>query len=106
MVRILEFEVDLARQSARRQDQPESATIWAHSSSPTTLIPSSSAFLSFEPAPGPATTRSVLALTDPAERAPRRSACALASSRLIVSRLPVKTMVLPLHSVARAWLAN
>jgi ribosomal protein L11 methyltransferase len=33
-------------------------------------MPSSSAFLSFEPAPGPATTRSVLALTEPAARAP------------------------------------
>ena len=30
-------------------------------------MPSSSAFLSFDPAPGPATTRSVLALTEPAD---------------------------------------
>ena len=85
---------------------PDSATILAHSSSPITRMPSSSAFLSFEPAPGPATTRSVLALTEPAARAPSRSAWALASSRLIVSRLPVKTIVLPLHSVCFASLTN
>ena len=47
-----------------------------------------------------------MALTEPAARAPRRSAWALASSRLMVSRLPVKTIVLPLHSVSRAWLTK
>src|SRR3546814_18946195 len=63
------------------------------SASSITRIPRSAAFLSFDPAPGPATTRSVLAETDPATRAPSASACAFASSRLSVSRLPVKTTI-------------
>ena len=58
-------------------------------------MPSAAACLSLEPAPGPATTRSVFADTEPAALAPSRSACALASSRLIVSSLPVNTTVLP-----------
>ena len=40
--------------------------------------------------------------TDPDTRAPSDSACALASSRDMVSRLPVKTTVLPETSEARA----
>jgi hypothetical protein len=59
-----------------KADIQTSATIRAHSSSVATRMPSSAAFFSFEPAPGPATTKSVLALTDPAARAPSRSACA------------------------------
>lgn len=45
------------------------ATNSAHSASVATRTPSSAAFFSFDPAPGPAATRSVLALTDPAARA-------------------------------------
>ena len=60
-----------------------------------TWTPCFSASFSFEPAPGPATTRSVFADTDPATFAPRLSARALASLRVIFSRLPVKTTVLP-----------
>lgn len=48
-----------------------------------------------EPAPGPATSKSVLALTDPATLAPIASARALASARDIFSSVPVKTTVLP-----------
>ena len=66
-----------------------------HSSSEITSIPSSRAFASFEPAPGPATTRSVFFDTEPATFAPKRSACALASSRVRRSSAPVKTTVLP-----------
>ena len=43
--------------------------------------------MSFDPAPGPATTKSVFALTLPAALAPSRSACALATSRLITNVL-------------------
>ena len=64
-------------------------------SSSTTFTPSSSAFFSFEPAPGTATTRSVFEDTDPETLAPSRSAIALASSRVIFSNEPVKTTVLP-----------
>src|SRR3546814_9968924 len=46
--------------------------------------PSAWALVSLLPAPGPATTRSVLAETEPDTFAPSASACALASSRLIV----------------------
>src|SRR3546814_20070287 len=46
------------------------ATIAAHSASSITFMPNSAAFLSFDPAPGPATTKSVLAETDPAALAP------------------------------------
>ena len=45
--------------------------------------------------PGPATTRSVLAEIEPDTFAPSRSAMALASSRVIRSSDPVKTIVLP-----------
>jgi hypothetical protein len=48
-----------------------------------------------DPAPGPATTSSVRAETEPATLAPRASARALASARVIRSRVPVKTTVLP-----------
>src|SRR3546814_19392122 len=64
-------------------------------------MPSPCALASLVPAPGPATTRSVLAETDPATLAPSASACALASSRLIVSSAPVNTTVLPLTGDAR-----
>src|SRR5690606_18166389 len=56
-------------------------------------MPSSFAFANFEPAPGPATMRSVFFETDPAVFAPKRSAIALASSRDIRSNAPVNTMV-------------
>ena len=71
------------------------STIAAHSASLIVRMPSSAAFFSLDPAPGPAITRSVLAETEPETRAPSASACALASSRDSVSRLPVKTSVLP-----------
>src|SRR5690606_5369461 len=79
---------------------PAFLTISAQAASSITSIPSSAAFLSLLPAPGPATTRSVFALTVPAALAPSRSAWALASSRLIVSSLPVNTTVLPLTGLS------
>ena len=63
--------------------------------------PSSSAFFALEPAPGPATSRSVLALTEPATLAPSASARALASARVIFSSVPVKTTVLPATGLSR-----
>jgi hypothetical protein len=83
----------------------------SHSSSVITWIPSSVAVFSFEPAPGPATTRSVFLDTDEATLAPRLSAWALASSRVIFSSAPVKTMVLPATAVsvlglATAWMSS
>src|SRR3546814_578361 len=79
----------------------EEAKISAHFASSITSIPSSCAFLSLEPAPGPAITRSVLADTEPETFAPSDSAWAFASSRDNVSRLPVNTSVLPLTDDAR-----
>src|SRR5829696_9409447 len=67
----------------------------SHSSSLITLTPNSLALSSFEPAPGPATTRSVFFETEPATLAPSRSAMALASSRVIFSKDPVNTTDLP-----------
>src|SRR4051812_42177001 len=58
----------------------------SHSSSVITWTPSSVAVFNFEPAPGPATTRSVFLDTEEATFAPRPSACALASSRVIFQR--------------------
>jgi hypothetical protein len=63
----------------------------SHSSSSTVSTPSSRALVSFNPAPGPPTTRSVLAEIEPDALAPNRSASALASSRVIRSSDPVKT---------------
>src|SRR2546429_673149 len=63
-------------------------------------MPSSAALASFEPAPGPATTRSVFLETEAATFAPSRSAIALASSRVIRSSEPVKTIVLPATGLA------
>src|SRR5439155_14860867 len=53
------------------------------------------AFSSFEPAPGPATTKSVFELTLPAALPPSLRTSASASGRLIVSSVPVNTNVLP-----------
>src|SRR3546814_1188565 len=53
---------------------PAALTISAQAASSITSMPRAAACFSLEPAPGPATTRSVLALTDPAALAPRRSA--------------------------------
>src|SRR5436305_8694809 len=64
-------------------------------SSSTTLTPNDFALSSFEPAPGPATTRSVFALTDPVALPPIERTRASASSRDRRSRFPVKTIVLP-----------
>src|SRR6185312_517179 len=79
----------------------------SHSCSEIIFTPSSWAFLSFEPAPGPATIRSVFFDTEPATFAPKDSARAFASFRLIFSRVPVKTMILPptAESAAR-WAAT
>ena len=60
----------------------------------------SAAVFSLEPAPGPATTRSVFFDTEPETFAPSRSAWALASSRVMRSRAPVKTTVLPATAVS------
>ena len=67
----------------------------SHSSSEIIFTPRSWASLSFDPAPGPATTRSVFLDTEPATLAPSDSARAFASLRLIFSSVPVKTTVLP-----------
>ena len=66
-----------------------------HSSSLMTFIPSSVAFLSLEPAPGPAIKISVFFETEPETFAPRFSAEAFASLRDSFSSLPVKTTILP-----------
>src|SRR5271170_1273772 len=67
----------------------------SHSSSSIVSTPNSRALASFEPAPRPATTRSVFFEIEPETLAPSRSAEALASSRVIFSNDPVKTIVLP-----------
>ena len=55
-------------------------------------MPSSTAFFSFEPAPGPATTRSVRAETEPDTLAPSASARALASAPIqITNDVPMST---------------
>src|SRR5205085_6046425 len=80
------------RRVARRYFPPTSLN---QSSSVSTLTPCLLASASFEPAPGPATTRSVFFDTEPDTLAPSRSAVALASSRVIFSSEPVNTTVLP-----------
>src|SRR5579859_5605218 len=72
----------------------------SHSSSLITCTPCFCASASLEPAPGPATTRSVFFDTEPETLAPRASAWALASSRVIFSRAPVNTTVLPATAVS------
>ena len=72
----------------------------SQSASLTTFTLCFSASFSLEPAPGPATTRSVLAETEPDTLEPSRSAMAFASLRVICSRLPVKTTVLPAKALA------
>src|SRR5690606_1463387 len=91
---------DSDRQAAAHRAHSALLTISAQAASSITSIPSSAAFFSLLPAPGPATTRSVLGLTAPAALAPSRSAWALASSRLIVSSLPVNTTVFPLTGLS------
>src|SRR5439155_16960147 len=66
-------------------------------SSSRTLSFSFCAFANFEPAPGPATTESVLPLTLPAAFPPNLRTIASASGRLIVSNVPVNTKVLPVN---------
>ena len=66
------------------------------------MTPNSAAFLALEPAPGPATRISVFALTDPATLAPRLSARALASARVIFSNDPVKTTIFPVTGLSEA----
>src|SRR6478752_7320390 len=66
-----------------------------HPSSSNTWTPCFCASLSLDPAPGPATTISVFADTDPDTFAPSASARALASWRVIFSKVPVNTTVLP-----------
>src|SRR6478736_6536712 len=88
----------LLRAMTSRGDEPgvyNPAIILSHASSSITVTPCFCASLSFEPAPGPATTRSVLAETEPDTLAPKDSARALASWRVIFSSEPVKTTVLP-----------
>src|SRR4029079_10050906 len=76
---------------------PASRTIAAPAASSIAAMRSAAPFWSARRAPGPATIRSVCALTEPAARAPRRSACALASSRLMGSRPAVETIVFHAH---------
>jgi hypothetical protein len=57
-----------------------------------------------EPGSSPATTRSVLWLTDVAVRPPRRRTNSSASLRVVVARLPVKTTVLPANG--RVFVTN
>src|SRR5690606_25785387 len=87
------------RQHRAHQPCPVISNHW---SSVTTSTPRLSACLSLLPAPGPATTRSVLAETDPETLAPSRSAIALASARVMRSRLPVNTTVLPTTTLSAA----
>ena len=65
-------------------------------------MPSSAAFFSLVPALAPATTMSVALETAPDTLAPRRSACALASSRVMRSSVPVNTTVLPLTGLVES----
>ena len=81
---------------------PLAPSVFSQSSSLIVSIPSSAALASFEPAPGPATTRSVFLETEAATFAPSRSAIALASSRVMRSSEPVKTTVLPATGLAEA----
>ena len=74
----------------------------SQASSSIVSTPRSAAFFAFDPAPGPATSRSVRAETDPATLAPSASARALASARVILSRVPVKTTVLPATGLSEA----
>ena len=71
----------------------------SQASSSITLTFRSLAFFALLPAPGPATTRSVRAETDPVTFAPADSALVLASFRVIFSSVPVKTMVMPDNSL-------
>src|SRR5690606_35863129 len=65
-------------------------------------MPSPVALASFEPASAPATTKPVLRDTLPATLAPSASSRALASSRPIDSRVPVRTTVTPSSGPADA----
>src|SRR6185437_10286740 len=60
------------------------------------------AFASFEPAPGPATTKSVFFDTEPAGLPPAARIAASASSRLQPSIDPVMTTVLPVNGPTAA----
>ena len=63
--------------------------------SSTVATPSSAAFFAFDPASAPSTTKSVFFDTLSVTRAPRASARALASGRVMVVSEPVNTMDLP-----------
>ena len=65
------------------------------SSSDKMVIPKSSAFFNLEPAPGPATRKSVFLLTDPLALPPCASAISFALFRLNWVKAPVNTMVFP-----------
>jgi len=67
----------------------------SHCDSEITFKPRSAALFALDPAPSPATTKSVLFDTELDTLAPRYSALALASPRVTVSSVPVKTIVLP-----------
>ena len=73
------------RRSGSHQDCA-APTRLSQASSSMISTPSSRALASFEPASAPATSRSVFFETEPATLAPRRSAMALASSRVIFSQ--------------------
>ena len=66
-----------------------------HSASVIVRTPSSVAFRAFDPASAPTTTMSVFFDTESVTFAPSASARAFASGRVMVSRVPVNTTVLP-----------
>ncbi len=70
--------------------------------SSSTATPSACAFSSFDPASLPATTQSVFFDTDPATLPPSDSIISLASSRVSVGSVPVRTNVLPANAFGAA----
>src|SRR5208337_2476661 len=74
--------------------QPSPARTDSRHFSSSTLTPKSWAFFSFEPGSAPATTKSVLRLTDEVTRPPAAIILRSASSRVIDSSVPVSTNVL------------
>ena len=95
-IRLALFDIACLRRTPKEDGvQSPCPASFSQSSSLIVSTPSSAALASLEPAPGPATRRSVFFDTEPATLAPRRSAMAFASSRVIRSSAPVKTTVLP-----------
>ena len=70
-------------------------TMLSNAASSMTSTPKLSALVNLPPAPGPATSTLVLALTEPETFAPSTLNFSNASSRVIDSNVPVKTQVWP-----------